>query len=56
MLYLVCAKTKLQHLGETFGEYPFFYYFSRTLVIFYSILSAILISLPTTALMNYCKV
>jgi len=29
---LIFAKTNLQHLGETFGEYPFFYYFSRTLL------------------------
>ena len=35
MLYLFSPKTKLQHLGETLGEYPFFYYFSRTLVKYY---------------------
>jgi hypothetical protein len=28
-----CAKTKLQHLGETVWEYPLLSYFSRTVVI-----------------------
>jgi len=38
-LYLIFAKTKLQHRGETFGEYPFFYYFNRTLLIIYILAS-----------------
>jgi hypothetical protein len=40
MLYMIFAKTKLQHWGETFGEYPSFYYFSRTLLFIYDNLSA----------------
>ena len=33
---LCCAKTKLQHEGETSGEYPSLYIFSRTLLIKYT--------------------
>jgi len=35
MLYVVCAKTKIQHEGETVREYPSFYYFSRSVVNIY---------------------
>ena len=42
MLYLFFAKTKLQHRGETFGEYPYFYYFNRTLLIFNEIYNEII--------------
>ena len=35
MLYDVWSKTKIQHEGETSGEYPSLYYFSRTVVIVY---------------------
>jgi len=50
MLYLVCGKTKLQLLGETFWEYPFFYYFSRTLLIKY--VKTIIFMMRITNLLN----
>ena len=33
MLLLSFAKTKLQHEGETSGEYPSLYFFTRSLLI-----------------------